>query len=73
MWPRGAVLAAYLPVVNAYYNERFSTSFTTSDYFVYDYKQVWGCSQQESNERVHEFYGSHAFLNTVQVRPNRAY
>lgn len=63
------VLASYLPVVNSYYNKLYATSFDVSDYFVYDYKQVWGCSQQESNERVHEFYSSHDFLNTVEPIP----
>ena len=64
-----AVLASYLPVVNSYHNSLYSTSFRVGDYFVYDYKQVWGCSQQESNERVHEFYSSHEFLNTVEPIP----
>ena len=60
------VLAHYLPVINSYYNKMYDTNHSVADYFIYDYKQIWKCSPDESNERVHKFYQSYEFLNEVK-------
>ena len=39
------------------------------DYSVYDFKTIWECSQEESNELVHAFFESTHFHEGVPVIP----
>jgi 5'(3')-deoxyribonucleotidase len=43
--------------------------YAVGDYHVYDFAKVWGCSQDESNHRVHEFFKSRHFSAGIEVIP----
>uniref|UniRef100_A0A7S0QT06 5'-nucleotidase n=1 Tax=Pyramimonas obovata TaxID=1411642 RepID=A0A7S0QT06_9CHLO len=63
------VIAQFVLALNNFCEEEHDMHYKVSDYSVYDFKTIWNCSQQESNELVHEFFKSKHFNHGVPVIP----
>lgn len=63
------VIAQFVLALNNFCDEEHDMQYKVSDYSVYDFKTVWNCSQQESNELVHAFFESKHFHHGVPVIP----
>mmetsp|Transcript_17813 Transcript_17813/g.34454 ORF Transcript_17813/g.34454 Transcript_17813/m.34454 type:complete len:316 (-) Transcript_17813:88-1035(-) len=59
------VLARFLLALNSFCAEEHDMHYEVSDYDVYDFKTVWDCSQEASNDMVHAFFESHHFRHGV--------
>eukprot|EP00884_Botryococcus_braunii_P011992 jgi/Botrbrau1/20794/Bobra.0156s0024.1 len=55
------VLGRFLHSLNKFCFEAYGLNHDISDYFVYEFAKIWKCSQDKSNEIVHEFFDSHHF------------
>lgn len=63
------VLGRFVHSLNAFCLEKYGQHYRVEDYFVYDFAQVWKCSKDESNHRVHEFFTSAHFRDGIEVIP----
>lgn len=64
-----AVLGRFVHSLNNFCLEEYGLEYTVSDYHIYDFAKVWGCSQDESNHKVHEFFKSTHFSSGIEVIP----
>ena len=64
-----AVLGCFLASLNRYYHERHGREFGVSDYFLYNFAEVWKVSQEESHETVHAFFKSQHFSSGIEPMP----
>ena len=55
--------------LNGFCAARYGMAHGVDDYWVYEFAKVWGCSQQRSNEIVHEFFESPHFNEGIPVIP----
>jgi hypothetical protein len=60
------VLGRFLASLNAYVAEAHAERYAVADYSEYNFARVWGCSQDESNARVHAFFGSRHFAAGIE-------
>jgi 5'(3')-deoxyribonucleotidase len=67
--PSLAVLGRFVHSLNKFCEEEYGITYEISDYFAYDFAKVWSCSQDESNQRVHDFFDSHHFAAGIEVIP----
>ena len=63
------VLGRFIHSLNMFCLERYGMNYVVEDYHAYDFARVWGCSQDESNEKVHEFFKSAHFREGIEVIP----
>ncbi|OZJ02142.1 hypothetical protein BZG36_05229, partial [Bifiguratus adelaidae] len=54
-------LAAALPALVAFHNDRYGTNYTISDYDTLDCHEVWEDSAEEAQQKIREFYKSEYF------------
>ena len=59
------VLGQFLASLNAYCLEIHGERYLLEDYGEYFFAGVWGCSQEASNDRVHDFFQSEHFRDGV--------
>ncbi|KAK4536457.1 hypothetical protein CDCA_CDCA08G2482 [Cyanidium caldarium] len=55
------VLAFFVPALCRFHNQQYRTRLTPSDFHSYRFSQVWGGTDVEAVERVHEFFRTPAF------------
>lgn len=55
------VLGRFLHSLNKFCHEEYDLEYDISDYEQYDFASVWGCSLDEANHRVHDFFESRHF------------
>jgi len=55
------VLGRFLHSLNKFCLEEYDLEYDISDYAQYDFASVWGCSLDEANHRVHDFFESRHF------------
>eukprot|EP00963_Diacronema_lutheri_P013932 scaffold2848_cov352-Pavlova_lutheri.AAC.23 len=63
------VLGRFVHSLNAFVLEAFGESYDESDYHIYRFADVWNCSAEESNHRVHAFFASKHFCEGVPPIP----
>eukprot|EP00249_Psilotum_nudum_P018462 c26817_g1_i3 orf=723-1592(+) len=59
------VLGSFLSSLNLFIGEQYAQKFKLSEYHVYDFMKIWGCSQAEANDRVHAFFDSEQFNDGI--------
>jgi hypothetical protein len=64
-----AVLGRFLYSLNQFCQEEYGIHHEISEFFIYEYKQIWKCSQEESTHRVHSFFKHPLFLDGIPVIP----
>ena len=62
------VLFAHTDALCLYHNKLHGTSLKVSDFFSYEFWQVWGGSREECQAKMESFYESAEFLNTKPIR-----
>lgn len=50
------VLGSFVSALCEFHNKRFGTKLKLSDFFSYRFSKVWGGSENESSDKVHEFF-----------------
>eukprot|EP00891_Asterochloris_glomerata_P006050 jgi/Astpho2/6050/Aster-04003 len=68
-FPPHAVLGRFLHSLNRFCLDQYGMEYDVGDYEEYNFAKVWGCSQEESNHIVHEFFKSHHFAVGVLPIP----
>lgn len=63
------VLGRFLYTLNQFCQEEYGIHHEISEFFIYEYKQIWKCSQEESTHRVHSFFKHPLFLDGIPVIP----
>lgn len=63
------VLGSFLSSLNAFIAEQHFLKYDISEYHVYDFMKIWGCSQVEANDRVHAFFESEHFKDGIVPIP----
>lgn len=63
------VLGRFVHSLNAFVLEAFGERYDESDYHIYRFADVWNCSAEESNHRVHAFFASKHFCDGVPPIP----
>eukprot|EP00245_Coleochaete_scutata_P010577 TRINITY_DN3742_c0_g1_i1.p1 TRINITY_DN3742_c0_g1~~TRINITY_DN3742_c0_g1_i1.p1 ORF type:complete len:410 (+),score=60.99 TRINITY_DN3742_c0_g1_i1:138-1367(+) len=63
------VLGFFVSTLNNFCAEEYRIQYHVSQYHIYDFKTVWGCSQEEANHRVHAFFGSKHFNQGIPPIP----
>jgi len=63
------VLGRFVHSLNMFCLEKYGMNYVVEDYHVYDFARVWACSQDESNQKVHEFFKSAHFRDGIEVIP----
>ncbi|DBB00916.1 hypothetical protein WJX77_002112 [Trebouxia sp. C0004] len=63
------VLGRFLHSLNKYCLETHGLNFDIPDYSDYNFHKIWGCTRDESNHIVHEFFKSHHFAVGVLPMP----
>ncbi|KAI7843161.1 hypothetical protein COHA_003145 [Chlorella ohadii] len=64
-----AVLGRFLHSLNQFCHDEYDMRYSVSDYWVYDFAKIWQCSQDHSNNLVHEFFESHHFAAGIEAIP----
>ncbi|KAI5071080.1 hypothetical protein GOP47_0013331 [Adiantum capillus-veneris] len=59
------VLGSFLSSLNRFIAEQHFMHYDLSEYHVYDFMKIWGCSQAEANDRVHAFFESEHFKDGI--------
>ena len=60
------VLARFLCSLNDFIEETHDEKYDLSDFHIYEFRHVWKCDQDESNERVHAFFRSPHFAHGIR-------
>ncbi|MCO5592655.1 hypothetical protein L7F22_046661 [Adiantum nelumboides] len=63
------VLGSFLSSLNRFIAEQHFLNYDVSEYHVYDFMKIWGCSQAEANDRVHAFFESEHFKDGIVPIP----
>lgn len=63
------VLGSFLSSLNIFIAEQHLLKYELSEYHVYDFMKIWGCSQAEANDRVHAFFESEHFKDGIAPIP----
>lgn len=63
------VLGSFLSSLNTFIAEQHFLKYDLSEYHVYDFMKIWGCSQAEANDRVHAFFESEHFKDGIAPIP----
>jgi len=59
------VLARFLCSLNNFIEETHDEKYELSDFHIYEFRHIWKCDQDESNERVHAFFRSPHFAHGI--------
>lgn len=61
------VLAAFMPALVAFHNDTYGTALKPSDFFSYQFHEVWGGTIEESKVKMNRFFASEYFLNMAPI------
>lgn len=61
------VLGDFVPQLVLFHNERYGTSLRNEDFHTYHFANVWGGTNEESQEKVQLFFDSHYFADLPVV------
>ncbi|EFJ48032.1 hypothetical protein VOLCADRAFT_91189 [Volvox carteri f. nagariensis] len=67
--PSTCILGRFVYALNQFCKDRYGMEYGVSDYWIYEFAKIWGCSQERSNQIVHEFFKSQHFTNGIPVIP----
>lgn len=62
-----SVLADLGPSLVEFHNKKYGTHLVLEDHFVFDLTKIWLCPEEEVIRRVHEFYETSYFDNTLPI------
>ncbi len=65
-WDIDEVLAAFIPSLMRFHNERYGTNFSKKDVHSYRFEDVWGGTQQDADHKLQEFHTTDHYL---QIEP----
>jgi deaminated glutathione amidase len=60
------VLAAFIPTLCKFYNQKHGLDFTASSFFSYEFHYVMQCTPDECNAEIHSFFASDIFKTSVE-------
>ncbi|KAL2327553.1 hypothetical protein Fmac_020980 [Flemingia macrophylla] len=63
------VLGNFVSALNEFIADRYSSNHSVSEYHVYEFFEIWNCSRDEANTRVHEFFETPYFKSGIQPIP----
>ncbi|KAK8942211.1 hypothetical protein KSP40_PGU011047 [Platanthera guangdongensis] len=63
------VLGSFLPALNKFIAEHYSSHLTLSEYYVYEFSKIWNCTPAEAQIRVHEFFKTPYFTSGIDPIP----
>lgn len=63
------MLGRFVHSLNAFCADELGLQFSESQYDVYNFAQVWRCSPEVANERVHAFFQSEHFAAGIEPLP----
>ncbi|GAX75339.1 hypothetical protein CEUSTIGMA_g2784.t1 [Chlamydomonas eustigma] len=63
------VLGRFVYTLNQFCRDKYGMEYDVKDYWIYEYAKIWKCSQDKSNEIVHEFFKSPHFSNGIPTIP----
>lgn len=63
------VLGRFVYTLNKFCLDHYDMTHDIDDYWVYEFAKIWNCSQEKSNEIVHEFFKSQHFNDGIPVIP----
>ena len=63
------VLAQFLPALIRFHNSTYGTSLELKDFHSYWFCKVWGGTNEEATEKVHDFFESPFFLKELEPMP----
>lgn len=63
------VLGSFLPALNKFIADHYSSHLTLSEYYVYEFFKIWNCTQAEAQIRVHEFFKTPYFTSGIDPIP----
>lgn len=63
------VLGRFVYSLNMFCKEKYQMEYQVGDYWIYEFAKIWGCSPEQSNHIVHEFFDSPHFNEGIPVIP----
>ncbi|KAL1319630.1 hypothetical protein HN51_064438 [Arachis hypogaea] len=63
------VLGNFVSALNKFIADRYSSSYSVSEYHVYEFCKIWNCSRDEADMRVHEFFKTPYFKTGIHPLP----
>ncbi|KAI6682105.1 hypothetical protein NL676_035986 [Syzygium grande] len=63
------VLGNFVSALNRFIADRYSSNHSVSEYHVYEFFKIWGCSRNEADLRVHEFFKTPYFKKGIHPLP----
>eukprot|EP00198_Chlamydomonas_reinhardtii_P008606 XP_001697943.1 predicted protein [Chlamydomonas reinhardtii] len=63
------VLGRFVFALNQFCKDHYGMEYKVGDYWIYEFAKIWHCSQERSNEIVHEFFKSQHFTDGIPVIP----
>lgn len=63
------VLGRFVYALNLFCKDRYGMDYSVGDYWIYEFAKIWDCSQERSNQIVHEFFKSQHFTDGIPVIP----
>ncbi|KXZ52461.1 hypothetical protein GPECTOR_9g505 [Gonium pectorale] len=69
VWPVRCMLGRFVFALNQFCRERYAMEYGVSDYWIYEFAKIWNCSQERSNQIVHEFFNSQHFTDGIPIIP----
>ncbi|MED6110950.1 hypothetical protein PIB30_047758 [Stylosanthes scabra] len=63
------VLGNFVSALNKFIADRYSSSYSVSEYHVYEFCKIWNCSRDEADIRVHEFFKTPYFKTGIHPLP----
>eukprot|EP00854_Cymbomonas_tetramitiformis_P019497 gene19497-23314_t len=63
------VLAQFLPALIRYHNAKYSTTLELKDFHSYRFCEVWGGTNEEATEKIHDFFETDHFLRDLAPMP----
>eukprot|EP00798_Chlamydomonas_sp_ICE-L_P011704 gene11704-34432_t len=63
------VLGRFVYKLNHFCKEKYDMDYDVSDYWIYEFAKIWGCTGERSNHIVHDFLASQIFTEGIPVIP----
>ncbi|XP_020680044.1 uncharacterized protein LOC110097811 [Dendrobium catenatum] len=63
------VLGSFIPALNKFVADRYSSYHTVSDYYIYEFFRIWNCTRAEAEIRVHDFFQTQYFTSGIHPIP----
>lgn len=63
------VLGRFVYALNMYCKEAYGMDHKVEDFWVYEFAKIWNCTQDRSNQIVHDFFKSPHFNDGIPIIP----